>query len=313
LEPIACGAKVRLLLERLTAGAVPVPLRVTVCVPTLSTTFRTALLLPGAPGVNEMLMLQVVPAATLAPHVLVAEKSELLVPATLMLVTLSARLPAFARVMTWRAEAAPTGWFGKVRLAGDNAANAAVPVPDSATLCVPRLSVRSKVADRVPNDAGVKMMLAAQLAPAARFVPQVFVCEKSPAFTPLNAMEAIGNGAVPVFCTVTTCGALDVATGWLENVIAELDRLIPGAAPMPVSVTVLGLPGALLDKLTVAVLAPAAPGANDIVIRQLLFTGRVVPLQPSFTIEKSAAFKPAMVASIPLSAALPRFVTVSVF
>ena len=88
--------------ERLTAGVpdVPVPVRPTVCglLPALSVTETEAARVSVAVGLNVTLIVQLAPAATLDPQVLVSEKSALLVPVIEMLVTLKLAVPAFVRV-----------------------------------------------------------------------------------------------------------------------------------------------------------------------------------------------------------------------
>ena len=59
---------------------------------------RTAARLPLAVGVKVMLMVQLVPPATLDPQLLVWTKSLALVPDTAILVTLKAALPELERV-----------------------------------------------------------------------------------------------------------------------------------------------------------------------------------------------------------------------
>jgi hypothetical protein len=65
--------KARLVAARLTAGPVPVPVRLTVCgLPVaLSVMLTEAVRLPEAVGVNVTLIVQLPPAATELPHVLV--------------------------------------------------------------------------------------------------------------------------------------------------------------------------------------------------------------------------------------------------
>ena len=67
--------------ERLTAGAAPVPVRLTVWVVglTLSVIVKVPVRDPAAVGVNVTLMVQLALAATLEPQVLVWEKSPLAV------------------------------------------------------------------------------------------------------------------------------------------------------------------------------------------------------------------------------------------
>jgi hypothetical protein len=82
--------------ERLTTGAVPVPVRLTVWVAglALSVMVTTPDLVPVAVGLKATLRVQLALAARLEPQVLVREKS----PLTVMLVMLRAALPVLPRV-----------------------------------------------------------------------------------------------------------------------------------------------------------------------------------------------------------------------
>lgn len=106
--PMACAPNVMFEAERLTTGAVPIPLIAAFCVPVSSTIVIVAFLLPATPGVKVTLMAQVEPAPTLAPQLFVWEKSALLAPITLMLVTFRAMLPLFERVRLCTVEGVPT-------------------------------------------------------------------------------------------------------------------------------------------------------------------------------------------------------------
>ena len=94
----------------------------------------------------------------------------------------------------------------------------AVPVPVKETFCgLPlALSVTIRVPDRLPVAVGVKVTLKVQLAPGATLTPQVFVCAKSVLLAPVMAMLRV-SGALPLFDSVTACGALVVPTFWLPN------------------------------------------------------------------------------------------------
>jgi hypothetical protein len=105
--PTGWFPKLRLVDERLTAGAlglvpetVPVPARVTDCgLPVaLSVRLRAAVRDPLAAGVKVTLMVQLAPAATLDPQLLVCEKSLESVPVIPMLEMLKAALPVLPRV-----------------------------------------------------------------------------------------------------------------------------------------------------------------------------------------------------------------------
>ena len=90
-------------------GPTEVPLRLTVCGEpgALSVTANVAVLVPGTVGEYVTLMVQLVPPATLEPHVLVWVKLVLLVPAIVMLVRLTAVLPVLDRVTGWAALLVP--------------------------------------------------------------------------------------------------------------------------------------------------------------------------------------------------------------
>ena len=79
--------------ERL-GSAVPVPIKLAVCglLLALSVTVKVPLRVPVAVGVNVTLIVQLAPAATLVPQLLVCAKSPLLVPVMAMLVRLNAVL-----------------------------------------------------------------------------------------------------------------------------------------------------------------------------------------------------------------------------
>ncbi len=94
-------AKVRLLGETPAAGAVPVPERLTAWgLPlALSAMLSEAVKLPLADGVKVTLIVQLAPAATELPQLLVWAKSLGLVPVSARLVILMAAVPVFLRVM----------------------------------------------------------------------------------------------------------------------------------------------------------------------------------------------------------------------
>jgi hypothetical protein len=94
--PTACAGKVKDVGERLTRGAVPVPVRLTVWVArlALSVMVTAPVLVPVAVGLKVTLRVQLALAARLEPQVLVWEKS----PLTVMLVMLRVALPVFLSV-----------------------------------------------------------------------------------------------------------------------------------------------------------------------------------------------------------------------
>ena len=107
--------------ERPTTGAVPVPVRLTVCVAglALSVMVKEPLFEPLAVGVKVTLRVQLALAARLAPQVLVWEKSPLFVPAMVTLVMLSVALPVLVSVMGAAELVVPTTWLPKLYDGGD--------------------------------------------------------------------------------------------------------------------------------------------------------------------------------------------------
>jgi hypothetical protein len=95
--PTSCAGKVKEAGERLTSGvATPVPVKLTDWVAglALSVMVTAPVLVPVAVGLKVTLRVQLAPAATLEPQVLVWEKS----PLTVMLVMLRVALPVLLRV-----------------------------------------------------------------------------------------------------------------------------------------------------------------------------------------------------------------------
>ena len=71
------------------------------------------------------------------------------------------------------------------------------------------MSLILRLAVRVPVWPGVKVTLMVQLLPGARPLPQVFVCEKSPALDPVIVMLVMFRFTlVPRLVTVTLMGLL---------------------------------------------------------------------------------------------------------
>ena len=95
----------------------PVPVRLTVCgLPAaLSLMVIAPVRVPAAVGVNFTLIAQCLPTASVAPQVVVLEKS----PLATMLVMLSVAVPEFVSVTDFAALVVLSARLGKVRLVGD--------------------------------------------------------------------------------------------------------------------------------------------------------------------------------------------------
>jgi hypothetical protein len=130
--------KARLLGERLTPGLAPVPERTTVCgLPlALSATLTAAVKDPLADGVKVTLIVQLPPAVTLAPQLLLCAKAPGFAPVSAIPVILKAPLPVSLNVTVWAALVAPTAWLPKARLLADitTEGDCTTPVPDRAML-----------------------------------------------------------------------------------------------------------------------------------------------------------------------------------
>ena len=163
------------------------------------------------------LRLQLAFGAKLLPQVLVSEKSVEFVPPTEMLVMLSAALPTFVIVTFFAVLAVPTFTIPKLKLAGISFT--AVPVPESATDCVPSLSAMFNVPACLPVAVGVNFTDIVQLAPAATLVPQVLVSENSLEV----AILVILSAALPLLVRVTDFAALLVPKSCLVKVRLEGD------------------------------------------------------------------------------------------
>jgi hypothetical protein len=96
--------------------AMPAPLRRAECgePEALSVILTVPLRLPTTAGVKLTEIVQLLPAATVEPHVLVWAKS----PDTSMRVTVSAAVPSFDSVSSWLTLAVPRDWLAKLSTAG---------------------------------------------------------------------------------------------------------------------------------------------------------------------------------------------------
>jgi hypothetical protein len=261
---------------------VPVPLSATVCgVPlALSAMESDAAKLAAEAGVNVTETVQLAPAASELPHVLVSAKSVGFAPVMVMLVIVNAALPVFISVIVCAAVVVPAIVDAKVSVAGASdvaGAAAAVPVPFSVTVCVVvadsasdeasnrlllaigcielgALSVTESVAVKLATESGVKVTEIVQLAPAASELPQVLVSANSVGLAPVIAMLEMASGASPVFISVAVCAAVVDPTVSLKVSVAGVSDA-PGsgaAVPVPFSVVVCGEPVALSATDSVA-------------------------------------------------------------
>jgi hypothetical protein len=147
--------------ERLTLVPVlvPVPERLTLWgLPmALSVKETAAVRDPLAAGVKVTLIVQLPPAATLAPQVLVWTKSPGLAPERAMLEIVKAAEPVLFSVTAWAVLVVPTDWLAKVRLLGERltTGETALMVSVRVALPVPALLVALNVTVELPDAVGV--------------------------------------------------------------------------------------------------------------------------------------------------------------
>jgi hypothetical protein len=178
------------------------------------------------------LMVQLAPAATLAPQLLVSAKSLAFRPETAMLLAVKAALPELVKVISLAVLVVPRDWVPKANLVGEKVAVDFAPVPVSVTLCGLTEESYKRVTEAVrdPIAVGWKITLIAQLAPAATMDPQLLVCAKSLGFVPASAMLEMLKSALPALVRVMVWGGLKAPMGWLSIVMLVVERLGAGAA-----------------------------------------------------------------------------------
>lgn len=192
----------------------------------MSATETLAEKLAVAAGVNVTEMLQLAPAASVLPQVVVSAKSDGLAPVMLMRVIVRVLVPGFDKVIACAAEVLPSVVVGNVRLVGLRTALGtcgAVPVPLSVAVCgvFAALSATEMVAEKLAAEAGVKVAEMLQVAPAARVPVQLVVYAKSVGLAPEMVMPVIVRVALPGFDSVIDC-AVEV----LPTVVPGKTRLV---------------------------------------------------------------------------------------
>jgi hypothetical protein len=168
---------------------------------------------PRAVGLKVTEMVQLAPAATLVPQVLVWLNGA----GTWMLAMLRAVDWPFINVIVVGALALPIAWSGNAYCMGVTVTGLALltPVPLNATVRgdpVP-LSVMVNEPVTAPATVGVYTTAMVQLAPAARLAPQVFVSLNGAPVWMLVMLSAV----VWPFVSVTVAGALALPMAWDGN------------------------------------------------------------------------------------------------
>jgi len=191
--------------------ACPVPLRAAdTVVPTkLPATDSVAVLLPRAVGANVTFTVQLAPAASDAPQLLVWLKS-LLRGSGLIAVMEIAASPLLVRTSDCAALVVPITCGEKLNEEGASDGAGNVPDPERLTALIGVVALLLKLREplREPTPAGVNVTATVQFAPTAKEVPQVFVWAKSPVLATPDTESARS----PEFVNVTLWAALVVFT-----------------------------------------------------------------------------------------------------
>ena len=212
----------------------PVPARFTVwglvAAPSVNVSVPTAA--PVAVGENVMPTVQVAPAATLAPHELLATAKPALAT---ILAMLSDALPRFVSDTVLPALVLPTLTVPKFKLLEENVTGA-LPVPVRFTVCglVAAVSVNVSVPVAAPIAVGENVNPTVQLALALMLVPHVLLTTAKPALVTTLAKL---RDAFPRFVKVTVFVALVLPTATVPK-FTLLEENVTGALPVPVSMTV---------------------------------------------------------------------------
>ena len=231
------------------------PVRVTVCGEpvALSVTSRLPVTLPAMAGEKVTEMVQLAPAASDGPQLLVSLNrpisGEL---GAVMPVMVNGTLPVLLSVTVCAAEVVPAV-AEKLSDEGESEATgrgAAVPIPVKLIICGEpvALSLTRMLPVTLPVVIGAKVTEIVQLAPAANDAPQLLVSLNNPRMGELGAeIPVMVSGALPVLLSVTVCAA-EVAPAAAEKLSDAGVRTATGAeaaVPEPLSVTVCGEPLAL--------------------------------------------------------------------
>jgi hypothetical protein len=214
LEPTVTVANERVegLTVRVLVADAPAPESATACglLVAVSVNVRVAARLPEAEGLNTILAEHEPAGEILVPQVLLEmEKSPEFVPVIAMLLMESSVLPPLDKETDCAELLEPTLTVAKESAAGlaVRVLVAAVPVPESVTVCGLPLAESSKlsVAVLLPVVVGAKTTFTVQLADAARLFPQVFeYISKSPGLAPTREMLPIVTSVELPFVSVTT-------------------------------------------------------------------------------------------------------------
>ncbi len=271
--PTDCEAKISDEGEKAATLASPVPLRLTGAglLLLLLVNDRDPVRLPRAVGLKTTLMVQLVPALSDVPQLLVWLKS----PAAVRAEMESAIFPLLVSVTACDAVDVPTVCAPKASDEGESAATAANPVPVRLTGAgaVLLLLVNDSDPVRLPTVVGLKTTLIVQLAPGSSEAAQVLVCVKSP----VMLMALMESATLPVLLRVTLCAALLVPRSCEEKLSDPGESVATAAVPVPLSVTAAGAGLLLLLSVSEPLRFPMVVGVKTRLMVQLAPAATEVP------------------------------------
>jgi hypothetical protein len=156
---------------------------------------------------------------------------------------------------------------GKASGVGLSVACGEVPVPMMAADCGEpvALSATETEAEKAVAEAGVKVTLIVQVAPAARLAPQLLVWAKSAALVPVTEMLLMVRAALPGLESVMGRAVAEVPTsvpGKASGLGLSVACGVGAVVPVPVRVAVCGEPVALSDTESCAEKLAAVAGVN---------------------------------------------------
>jgi hypothetical protein len=239
---------------------------------------KEAVRVPEPVGENVTLIVQELLAASELPHVVVSRKSPGLAPVNERPLMVRAVFPVLLSVMAWAALVVPRFWRLKVRPPGVTLAVGALPAPFRLAVCglLVALSVMANVAVRVPWVLGANATLNAHELPAGTELPHEVVSVKSPGLAPENVALLMVRGLFPLFLRFMTWDALVDPTGSVPKLRVG-SRSTTGPVPVPVRLTVCGLPAALSVIVTKALSDDAKVGVKVRLMMQLPPAGTELP------------------------------------
>ena len=291
--PTTVLLKLRLVAESVT-GALPVPVRETVCglSRASSVKVRVPVVAPSAVGENSTPTVQLAPAAMLAPQVLVATRNG---PLAEMPEKLSVTLCRLVRVTVLAALVSPTAIEPRLRLL-EESETGALPLPVRETDCVPALSEIVTEPETEPRADGENVTDTVQVLPGAMVPMQVPVWLKGAV-----ARTAVTvSGPVPVLVKVMVLALLvePMTWDWKDRLAGVTEAA--GAVPVPVRARVCMGPRLKESSLAVSVpvYGPAADGAKVTLAVQLV-PATSVPAQLSDSVKLPAAMREVKSSGLP--------------